>query len=137
MFVLIVGGGNVGEGLAQALLTGGHEVAIIEQRHRRSQALAERLPDVHIVHGDGDEPAILETAGISRAQAVAAMTNQDEDNLVACLLGRREYGVPATFARVNNPRNEWLFTQRFGVDLAISENNLDISGLASAVTGAV
>lgn len=135
MFVLVVGGGSVGEGLANALVTAGHEVALIERGHRRARELGERLAGVRIVHGDGDEPAVLEAAGISHAGAVAAVTNEDEDNLVACLLGRREYGVPATFARVNNPRNEWLFTERFGVDLAVSEDSLDVAHLAATMTG--
>jgi len=121
MFILIAGGGKLGASLATMLREAHHEVTVIEQDAGRIQQITEEHPDITVVHGDACEPVILETADISRADAIAAATGDDEDNLVVCLLGRREYDVNLTIARVNDPRNEWLFDKRFGVDVAISD----------------
>jgi trk system potassium uptake protein TrkA len=139
MHLVIIGGGQRGTELAEEALAAGHQVAIVEKDEPTVEHLRERLPDARIVHGDGDEPVVLEEAGVPAADAVAAMTDEDEDNLVACLLGRREYGVAATLARINNPRNEWLFSARFGVDVAVPEDDLDpgplVTRMAAAVAG--
>jgi trk system potassium uptake protein TrkA len=124
MFILIAGGGKLGSNLATMLREADHEVTVVEQNAERAAQVAEQHPDVHVVHGDACEPVILEAAHVSRADAVAAVTGDDEDNLVVCLLGRREYGVDLSIARVNDPRNEWLFDARFGVDIAISNTRM-------------
>lgn len=124
MFVLVIGGGKIGANLAEMLVAEKHEVTVIEQDPARVAALTRTEPAYRIVEGDGCEPVILELAHISRADAVAAVTGDDEDNLVVCLLGRREYGRALTVARVNDPRNEWLFDARFGVDVAISNTRM-------------
>ena len=72
--------------------------------------------------GDGDEPYVLEDADVAKADAIVAATGDDEDNLVVCLLGKYEYNVPLTIARINNPKNEWLFTEQFGVDVPVSQH---------------
>jgi len=75
---------------------------------------------VTVVCGDGDEPYVLDEANARSADAIVAATGHDEDNLVVCLLGKLEYNAPLTIARINNPANAWLFTERFGVDVPVS-----------------
>jgi trk system potassium uptake protein TrkA len=120
MIILIAGGGKLGANLAVNMQAAGHEVIVVEQQACRVDRLREVYPDMNVVHGDACEPVVLETAHVRRADAVAAVTGDDEDNLVVCLLARREYEVDTTAARINDPRNEWLFDQRFGVDHTVS-----------------
>lgn len=120
MFVVVAGAGKLGANLALQLLAEGHEVTAIEERAERVRQLAEQHASLKVIHGDACEPVVLESAHVSRADIVAAVTGHDEDNLVICLLARREYGVGTTVARVNDPRNEWLFDERFGVDHTVS-----------------
>ena len=89
----------------------------IDQQYWRR--LREELPDDVIVAGDGSSPSVLESAGIEHAQVLAAVTGEDEDNLVITTLARFEFGVPRIIARVNNPKNTWLFTPEMGVDVAL------------------
>lgn len=124
MFVLIIGGGKLGAHLACMLHEAGHEVTVVEQDAERVAMLGERCPGAHVIHGDGCEPVILESARIASADAVAAVTGDDEDNLVVCLLAKREYGVDMTVARTNDPRNEWLFDRSFGVDVPVSNTTM-------------
>ncbi len=110
MYIVIAGGGKVGFYLAQELIEGGHEVLVIEQTVERVSALADELPDA-IMQGDACEVSTLDKAGVSRADLVAAVTGDDEDNLVICDVSRVR-GVPRTIARINNPRNALLFESR-------------------------
>ncbi|MGQ9681858.1 MAG: potassium channel family protein [Anaerolineae bacterium] len=121
MNVLIVGGGLTGSYLAGDLTRDGQTVTVIEKREAQAERLRAELPGVRVVTGDGDEPTNLESAGIRTADVIVATTGEDEDNLVACLLARQEYGVRRTLARVNNPKNEWLFTHDMGVDVWVSQ----------------
>jgi len=121
MRVLIVGGGLTGSYLAKELVQEGQQVTVIERREGAAAKLKEALPSLQVVIGDGDDPAVLEQAGIRTADVVVATTGEDEDNLVACLLARTEFGAPRTLARVNNPKNEWLFTPTTGVDVWVSQ----------------
>ncbi|MBE0476469.1 MAG: TrkA family potassium uptake protein [Coriobacteriia bacterium] len=130
MFVLVVGGGKLGATVAGSALAEGHEVVVIEKDEERADDLRARLEGATVIAGDGDEPVILERGHVSRASAVLALTGDDEDNLVACLLARREYGVPMTAGRVNDVRNQWLFDERFGVDVAVSGTHLAADLLA-------
>jgi trk system potassium uptake protein len=123
MFAVIVGGGKVGLHLAKSLAGEGHEVALVEIDPDRCEVLQEAL-SVHIVCGDGDEPYVLDEANVRGADAIVAATGHDEDNLVVCLLGKLEYSVPLTLARINNPANAWLFNDRFGVDVAVSNTEI-------------
>jgi trk system potassium uptake protein TrkA len=124
MLVIIVGGGKTGSQLAVQLLNAGHEVRVIEQRSAVLERLRHELPEQVIFTGDGSAPTVLEQAGITRAQALAAVTGADEVNLVITTLGRFEFNVPLIIARVNNPLNAWLFTPEMGVDMAINQADL-------------
>ena len=120
MRAVIVGGGKVGSHLARTLAADNHEVTLVEINPERCTALEGTLGDVKLVCGDGDEPYVLDDANAGAADAIVAATGHDEDNLVVCLLGKLEYEVPLTVARINNPANAWLFTERFGVDVPVS-----------------
>jgi trk system potassium uptake protein TrkA len=134
MYVVIVGGGKVGASLAQNLASEGHEVAVVEFDRNKCGSLSELMDGVRVMCGDGDEPYVLEDAGVPRADAIIAATGHDEDNLVVCLLGKFEYKVPLTLARINNPKNEWLFSERFGVDVPVSQTSMISQLLRERVT---
>ncbi len=120
MFVIIVGGGRTGTELAKSLLAEGHNIKIIEERLQVVERLREDLDKELILHGEPSSPVILEKAGVREAQVLAAVTREDEANLVVATLARFEFGVPRVIARVNNPQNAWLFTPEMGVDVALN-----------------
>ena len=124
MFVIIVGGGKTGSQLALQLLDQGHQVRLIEDRAAVLERLKEELPDEAVFAGDGSSPSILEAAGIEHAQVLAAVTGEDETNLVVTTLARFEFNVPRTIARVNNPKNAWLFNAEMGVDVALNQADI-------------
>lgn len=121
MFVIIVGGGRTGSQLALQMLNEGHMVRLVENRQDVLERLQKELPSDVVVAGDGSSPAVLEKAGIRQAQALAAVTGKDEENLVVTTLARFEFHVPRTVARVNNPKNAWLFDQKMGVDVGLNQ----------------
>lgn len=122
MNVLVVGGGKVGAHLASILQEQGHRVTVIELNEQIAGRLRHELKNIQIVLGDGCNPQILRECGVAEMQAVVATTGDDEDNLVVAKLAKHEYRVGRVIARVNNPKNEWLFTQRMGVDIAVSHS---------------
>jgi trk system potassium uptake protein TrkA len=124
MFVVVVGGGKTGAQLASILLGEGQRVTIIEHRPDLLAALEHELPAATILCADGSTPQGLEAAGIDRAEVLAAVTGDDQTNLVVTTLGRFEFHVPRVIARVNNPRNGWLFTSEMGVDAALNQADL-------------
>ncbi len=124
MFVMIVGGGRTGSHLASLLLMQGHEVRLVEHRPNILTTLHREIPTEVIFEGDGTDPDTLEAAGIKRAQVLAAVTADDADNLVVASLARHQYGVRRIIGRINNPKNAWLFSTDFGVDVA--GNNADV-----------
>ena len=110
MYILIAGGGKVGANLARVLLSDGkHEVTLIEQRHDRFERLEHEF-EHQVLLGDATELFVLERAGIARPpDIVAALTGDDEDNLIICQLAKEKYGVQKVIARVNDPRNQAHF----------------------------
>jgi trk/ktr system potassium uptake protein len=121
MFVLIAGGGRTGATLAHTLIAQGHEVRVIEHRRDVLAHLHRELPTQVIHEGNAANPQVLEEADIRRAQVVAASMVTDADNLALCFLARKLYAVPRTIACINNPRNAWLFDDRFHVDVALNQ----------------
>ncbi len=124
MFVIIVGGGKTGSQLAVKLLAEGHRVKVIEDRPIVLERLKTELPEEAIVAGDGSSPTVLEAAGVKEAQVLAAVTGEDEANLVITTLARFEFEVPRIIARVNNPKNAWLFNTEMGVDVALNQSDI-------------
>jgi trk system potassium uptake protein TrkA len=133
MRIIVVGGGMVGLYLLESL-RGEHKVTVVESRIQRVDELKERFPGEEIVHGDGCEPRILDAVGVAGADVVTAVTGDDEDNLVVSYLSKYEYGVSLVFARVNNPKNEWLFTGDWGVDEAICGPSIMIQLVQEEIT---
>ena len=132
-YVLIIGGGKVGFYLAKHLIDRGYEVTLCEKNAQRAEWITHQLGTVSIMVGDGDEMAFLATTGIERAGVVVACTGDDEDNLVACQLAKRQFGVPRTIARVNNPTNVKVF-RALGIDVPVSATEL-LMGLIEAELG--
>ncbi len=124
MFVIVVGGGKTGAQLASILLGEGQRVTLIERRAEALDALQLELPTARIVIADGSLPHSLEAADIEQAEVLAAVTGDDQTNLVITTLGRFEFHVPRIIARVNSPRNGWLFTNEMGVDAALNQADL-------------
>lgn len=119
MNILIVGAGKSGLYLAEKL-RGKHTLTIVESRVDRAEYISTRFPNVRVVRGDGCEPSVLDRADAGQADLVAALTGDDEDNLVVSFLVKTTHHVPLVFARTNHPKNEWLFTKQWGVDVAVS-----------------
>jgi trk system potassium uptake protein TrkA len=124
MFVVIAGGGRTGSQLALLLLTGGYQVIVVEHQQEKLTRLHQELPTESIYEGNATDPAVLEQVGIRNANVIAACTSDDPSNLALCFLARKMFGVPRTIARVNNPRNAWLFNGKFHVDVALNQANV-------------
>jgi trk system potassium uptake protein TrkA len=121
MFVLIAGGGRTGTQLAALLVAQNYQIRLIEHRPEVLSRLHRELPTESIYQGYATDPQVLEQTGIRKAHALAACTDSDADNLALCFLARTRYQVPRTIARINNPRNAWLFDQHFHVDVALNQ----------------
>ncbi|HUL30597.1 MAG TPA: NAD-binding protein [Thermodesulfobacteriota bacterium] len=124
MYIIVIGAGKVGYHLARLLMTQshGHEVMVIEKDRSKVDLLAVEFHDA-IMEGDGSTVEALKEAGANRADVVVATTGNDEDNLVICQVVKLMFLRPRTIARVNNPRNEELFTG-LGVDASVSGTKL-------------
>ncbi|MCK5653907.1 MAG: TrkA family potassium uptake protein [Dehalococcoidia bacterium] len=131
MYIIVVGGGKVGYYLSQALLSEGHEVLILEKDAAKCDAICEQLGSV-VVRGDGCEARTLAEVGTERADMFIAVTNEDEDNLVACQVAKHKFKVPRTIARINNPKNEALF-KKLGIDVTVSSTNLILEHIQEEV----
>jgi trk system potassium uptake protein TrkA len=122
MFVIVVGGGKVGYYLTKELIESSHEVVLLEKDRARASQIADEIGSV-VIARDGCEGKNLAEAGCNRADIVAAVTGDDEDNLVICQMAKHHFAVPRTIARVNNPKNEELF-RHLGVDEIISPTRM-------------
>jgi trk system potassium uptake protein TrkA len=134
MRVVVTGGGAVGRHLAQDLSARGHDVTLVEQNRELADKLAHWAPDTRVVYGDACEPRVLDKADMRSADVVVAATGDDEDNLVTSLLAKQEFGVPRVLARVNHPKNEWLFDEQWGVDASVSPPHILTAMVEEAVT---
>ncbi|MBK5225298.1 MAG: TrkA family potassium uptake protein [Thermoleophilia bacterium] len=121
MFVVIAGGGKVGRTLARILISRDNEVMMIEQDRRRYQRLTQEFEE-SVMFGDATEIFNLERAGIERADVVAAVTGDDEDNIIICQVADHKFNVPKSIARVNNPENQEAFDV-LGVGPTVSATN--------------
>ncbi len=123
MLAIIVGGGRGGSYLAQDLQAMGYRVKVVDKRPEVVAKLRQEI-EGEVVCGDGSSPRILEQVEADKADLLVGLTHDDEDNLVTCRLAKHHFHVPRVIARVNNPRNEWLYTKAWGVDVAISQVHL-------------
>ena len=134
MRVVVTGGGAVGRHLSVDLASRGHSVTLVEQNKALVEQLREWAPEVSVMLGDACEPWVLDDADLKHADVVVAATGDDEDNLVTSLLAKQEFAVPRVLARVNHPKNEWLFTEQWGVDQAVSPPHILTAMVEEAVT---
>jgi len=133
MHVAIAGAGNVGTSIASDLKDAGHDVLLIEQDPDLVAKLRPSL-DVRWYEGDACEVSTLQDAGLADADVVVAATGDDEDNLVVSLLSKMEFAVPRVVARVNHPKNRWLFNETWGVDVSVSTPHLLTALVEEAVS---
>jgi len=132
MRVVIAGAGSVGRSIARELLHNGHQVLLIDKDADDVQAA--RVPEAAWLLADACEIAALEEADVAKCDVVVAATGDDKANLVLSLLAKTEFGVPRTVARVNNPKNEWMFDESWGVDVAVSTPRLMTALVEEAVS---
>ncbi len=133
MRVAIAGAGNVGTFIAQDLRRHNHDVLLIDNNFDLVNKLRETL-DVTVVYADCCEVSKLHAAGVEGVDVMVAATGDDEDNLVVSLLAKQEFAVPRVVARVNHPKNHWLFNESWGVDVAVSTPHLLTSLVEEAVS---
>jgi trk system potassium uptake protein len=133
MKVAIAGAGAVGTFIAEDLQNGGHEVHLLERDPELVLKLSKQLKvNWHAI--DACEFDSLKAAGIADVDVMVAATGDDEDNLVISLLAKQEFAVPRVIARVNNPKNHWLFDESWGVDVAVSTPHLLTALVEEAVS---
>jgi trk system potassium uptake protein TrkA len=121
---IIIGGGQMGSYIASLLIKNGCQVKVIDNRDKVIERLRKELPDETIAVGSGTDPSLLEACGIAETDVVAAVTGTDETNLVASTIAKFEFNVPRVIARVNNPKNTWLFGREMGVDAGLNQADL-------------
>jgi trk/ktr system potassium uptake protein len=127
VYIIVVGGGRVGYYLTKELLEAGHELVVLEKDQRRARQIADELGSI-VLARDGSEGKHLAEAGANRAAIIAAVTGDDEDNLVICQMAKHHFEVPRTIARVSNPKNEPLF-KHLGIDEIISPTRMALAAI--------
>ncbi len=132
MFIIVAGGGKIGFYLAKELVGQGHEIVIIERDAQRAAEIEMELGAIVMV-GMADEASVLREAGAQRADLVAAVTGDDEDNLVICQVAKTRFHVDRTIARINNPKNAEIF-QRLGIDDTVSATDVVLSMIEQEIT---
>jgi trk system potassium uptake protein TrkA len=132
MRVAIAGAGKVGRAITRELLSNGHQVLLIDKEP--AKARADVVPGADVLLGDTCEIAVLDEADLPSCQVLIAATGDDKVNLVVSLLAKTEYGVPRVVARVNHPKNEWMFDESWGVDVAVSTPRMLSALVEEAVT---
>ena len=132
MRVVIAGAGSVGRSIARELIRNDHDVLLIDKDTFPSRVA--RVPSASWLQADACEISALEEAGLATCDVVVGATGDDKVNLVLSLLAKTEFAVPRTVARVNNPRNEWLFDETWGVDVAVSTPRIMTALIEEAVS---
>ena len=132
MRVVVAGAGVVGRSIARELLASGHQVTLIDKR--QSVFDADPVDGATQYTGDACELSVLTRLETEKANVVVAATGDDKANLVVSLLAKTEFAVARVVARINEPRNEWLFDERWGVDVAVSTPRLIVSMVEEAVS---
>ena len=132
MKIAIAGAGNVGRAIARELIENGHHVLLMD-RDPKSLKM-DSVPQAEWLLADACEIASLDNAKLSGCQVLVAATGDDKVNLVCSLLAKTEYGVPRVVARINHPKNEWLFDSAWGVDVAVSTPRIISALVEEAVT---
>ncbi|MEY4444324.1 MAG: hypothetical protein RL301_403 [Actinomycetota bacterium] len=132
MRVAIAGAGNVGRAIARDLLKNGHQVILIDRDPKAIKM--DSVPDAEWLMADACEVSALDNAKLDRCQVLVAATGDDKANLVASLLGKTEYGIPRVVARINHPKNEWMFDSSWGVDVAVSTPQIITALVEEAVS---
>ena len=115
MKIVIAGAGSVGRSVALELLAHGHDITLIDNMPEKLRISS--VADADWVLADACSPDALRDAGVAEADVMVAATGDDKANLVISLLAKTEFAVPRVVARLNNPKNEWLFDQAWGVDV--------------------
>lgn len=131
MKVVIAGAGSVGRSIALELLTNDHDVTIIDRQP--SAMRVAQVPEAEWILADACELKTMDEANVGDCDVVVAATGDDKANLVISLLAKTEYGVPRVVARVNNPRNEWMYDDSWGVDVAVSTPRIMTAMVEEAV----
>ncbi len=131
MRVVIAGAGSVGRSIALELLTHDHEVTLIDRQPAAMRVA--QVADANWILADACELASLSEAKVEECDVIVAATGDDKANLVISLLAKTEFGVPRTVARVNNPKNEWMFDESWGVDVAVSTPRIMTAMVEEAV----
>lgn len=132
MRIVIAGAGSVGRSIARELLGNGHAVLLVDKD--ADEARVAKLPTASWLAGDACEISSLQEAGLAECDVIVAATGDDKANLVVSLIAKTEFGVPRTVARVNNPKNEWMFDESWGVDVAVSTPRLMTALVEEAVS---
>ena len=132
MQIVIAGAGSVGRSIARELISHGHEVTLLD-RSAEAMRIAS-VPQADWQLADACDIDALERAGAETCDVIVAATGDDKANLVISLLAKTEYGVPRTVARVNNPKNEWLFDETWGVDVSVSTPRIMTALVEEAVS---
>lgn len=125
MYIVVIGGGEVGYNLTKVLLREGHEVSLVEKSRSRYEEISAEFGEL-VIHGDGSEKDVLIAAGANRADAVVAVTGEDSDNLVICQLAKFLFLAPKTIARINDPKNDDI-SRLLGIDATVSSVNAILS----------
>mgnify|MGYP003341988054 FL=1 len=132
MRIAIAGAGNVGRAIARDLIKNGHQVILIDRDPKAIKM--DSVPEAEWLMADACEVSALDNAKLDRCQVLVAATGDDKANLVASLLCKTEYGIPRVVARVNHPKNEWMFDSSWGVDVAVSTPQIITALVEEAVS---
>ncbi|MEY2841158.1 MAG: hypothetical protein RLY74_299 [Actinomycetota bacterium] len=132
MKIAIAGAGNAGRAIARELIANGHQVLLIDKNPKALKM--DSVPNAEWLLADACEISTLDKAGLDQCQVMVAATGDDKVNLVSSLLAKTEYGVPRVVARVNHPKNEWLFDSSWGVDVAVSTPRIIAALVEEAVS---